>query len=57
LEENNLYLKLEKCAFEQHKIEFLGVILEGGTIQMDPSKSKVLPTGLPREPSKMYKPS
>jgi len=40
LEENDLYLKPEKCAFEQHKIEFLGVVLEGGTIQMDPSKIK-----------------
>jgi len=38
LEENNLYLKPEKCAFEQKRIEFLGVVLEGGTIQMDPSK-------------------
>ena len=40
LEENDLYLKPEKCAFEQRKIEFLGVVLEGGTIQMDPSKIK-----------------
>jgi len=40
LEENDLYLKPEKCAFEQCKIEFLGVVLEGGTIQMDPSKIK-----------------
>jgi len=40
LEKNNLYLKPEKCAFKQHKIEFLGVVLEGGTIQMDPSKIK-----------------
>jgi len=40
LEENNLYLKPEKCAFEQQKIEFLGVVLEGGTIQMDPTKIK-----------------
>jgi len=40
LEENDLYLKPEKCAFKQHRIEFLGVVLEGGTIQMDPSKIK-----------------
>ena len=38
LEENNLYLKPEKCTFEQQKIKFLGVVLEGGTIQMDPTK-------------------
>ena len=38
LEKHNLYLKPEKCAFEQHKIEFLGVILENGMVQMDPAK-------------------
>ena len=32
LEENDLYLKLEKCTFEQQKIKFLSVVLEGGTI-------------------------
>ena len=35
-----LYLKPEKCTFEQHKIEFLGVILENRTVQMDPAKVK-----------------
>ena len=40
LEENDLYLKPEKCAFKQQRIEFLGVVLEGGTIQIDPSKIK-----------------
>ena len=40
LEENDLYLKPEKCAFEQQRIKFSGVVLEGRTIQMDPSKIK-----------------
>ena len=40
LKEHNLYLKLEKCIFDQMRIEFLGVILEGGTVQMDPAKVK-----------------
>ena len=40
LKEHNLYLKLEKCIFDQTRIEFLGVILEGGTVQMDPAKVK-----------------
>ena len=35
---NDLYLKPEKCIFEQQKIEFLGVILQNGTIHMDPEK-------------------
>ena len=38
LQENDLFLKPEKCQFEQKQIEFLGVVLENGTIQMDPTK-------------------
>ena len=34
----DLYLKPEKCAFKQDQIEFLGVTIGKGTIQMDPSK-------------------
>ena len=40
LKEHELYLKLEKCVFDQKRIEFLGVILEGRTVQMDPAKVK-----------------
>ena len=38
LRQNDLYLKPEKCQFEQHEIEFLGVRVGNGTIQMDPAK-------------------
>ena len=40
LKKHNLYLKPEKCVFDQKRIEFLGVILEGRTIQMDLAKVK-----------------
>ena len=40
LKKHDLYLKPEKCVFKQWKIEFLGVILENGTVQMDPEKVK-----------------
>ena len=40
LTEHDLYLKPEKCKFKQWKVEFLGVILENGTVQMDPAKLK-----------------
>ena len=40
LKKHDLYLKPEKCVFDQMKIKFLGVILEGRTIQMDPAKVK-----------------
>jgi hypothetical protein len=35
---NNLYVKLEKCAFEQEEIEYLGVIVGKGKTWMDPKK-------------------
>ncbi len=38
LEENDLYLKPEKCAFEQNEIDYLGVIVGQGTLKMDPKK-------------------
>jgi len=37
---NDLYLKPQKCVFEQKRIEFLGVILQNGTIHMDPTKTQ-----------------
>ena len=40
LKKHGLYLKPEKCVFEQQRIEFLGVILKNGTVQMDPAKVK-----------------
>jgi RNase H-like domain found in reverse transcriptase/Reverse transcriptase (RNA-dependent DNA polymerase) len=38
LEKHDLYLKPEKCTFEQNSIEFLGVKVENGTVQMDEGK-------------------
>jgi hypothetical protein len=40
LQEHVLYLKPEKCLFKKKSMEFLGVILEKGTVHMDPSKLK-----------------
>jgi len=36
----DLFLKPEKCVFEQKRIEFLGVILQHRTIHMDPTKTQ-----------------
>ena len=44
LEENDLYLKPEKCLFEQPEIDYLGVMIGNGQIRMDPSKVKVVRT-------------
>ena len=38
LEKHNLYLKPEKCTFEQEEIDYLGVIIGQGTLKMDPKK-------------------
>ncbi len=40
LEQNNLYLKPKKCDFEKKEIDYLGVIVGNGWIQMDPKKLK-----------------
>jgi hypothetical protein len=39
----DLYLKPEKCQFEQREIEYLGVIVGNGKVQMDPVKTNRLP--------------
>src|SRR5882757_9259497 len=55
LEKHDLYLKPEKCVFAQRRIEFLGVVLEGNTIQMDPTKVKgVEEWPLPRNPTDIH---
>jgi len=38
LRENDLFLKPEKCEFEQTKLSYLGMIIEEGKLSMDPSK-------------------
>jgi hypothetical protein len=39
----DLYLKPEKCQFEQMQIEYLGVIVGNRKVQMDPVKTNRLP--------------
>lgn len=38
LKQNKLYLKAEKCEFEKTKVEYLGLIISQGQIEMDPVK-------------------
>jgi len=38
LEENNLYMKLEKCTWKEQKVNFLGVTMGQGKIEMEKDK-------------------
>ena len=38
LAKNKLYLKAEKCSFDQTKVEYLGLIISAGKVEMDPVK-------------------
>jgi hypothetical protein len=45
----SLFLKPEKCEFKKWRIEYLGLVLDGNTIEPDPSKIEGLkswPTAL-----------
>ncbi|WCJ29454.1 Transposon Tf2-6 polyprotein [Euphorbia peplus] len=42
LRENKLFLKLEKCAFGQTRIQFLGHVIEQGRVSMDQKKVKAI---------------
>jgi hypothetical protein len=41
LAEHDLYLKPEKCKFYQNEVEYLGVVIGGGNVKMDPPKSRI----------------
>ena len=38
LQKHQLYLKAEKCSFEHLSVEYLGLILSEGSVEMDPVK-------------------
>ena len=38
LEQESFFLKPQKCAFEQSRVEYLGLLLDGETLRIDPSK-------------------
>jgi hypothetical protein len=42
LQENNLYLKPQKCEFEKNQIEYLSMIISHNHVAMDPVKTKAI---------------
>ncbi len=56
LEQNNLYLKPEKCEFKKKEINYLGIIISNSKIQMDPKKLKgVVDWPIPKTPTDICK--
>src|SRR6267142_622491 len=56
LEENDLYLKPEKCKFLKREIDYLGVIIGNNQIRMDPTKLKgVADWSTPQNPTDIRK--
>jgi hypothetical protein len=54
LEANDLYLKPEKCEFEQEEIEYLGIIVGKNKLRMDPKKiSGVADWAVPTNPTEV----
>ena len=44
LKTHDLYLRPEKCEFEQEEIEYLGLVIREGEVHMDPSKVEAVRT-------------
>ena len=42
LRANKLYIKLEKCEIEKEKIEYLGVVVFEGRVEVDPIPNRGL---------------
>ena len=42
MREEDLHLKLAKCAFNQTEVEYLGLVVRNGEVLMDPTKLKAV---------------
>ena len=52
MKEEDLHLKLTKCAFNQMEVEYLGLVVRNGEVLMDPTKLKAVEQW---EPPKLVK--
>ena len=56
LEENDLYLKPEKCEFEKEEIEYLGVIIGKNHLKMSPKKLQgIVDWPIPKTPTNVQR--
>ena len=42
MQEEDLHLKLAKCAFDQTEVEYLGLVVKDREVLMDPTKLKAI---------------
>ena len=49
LEKESFFLKPHKCLFEQTQLEYLGVVVDGNTLQIEPAKIE----GITQWPTKL----
>ena len=42
MKEEDLHLKLAKCAFNQTEVEYLRLVVRNGEVHMDPTKLKAV---------------
>ena len=42
MQEEDLHLKLAKCAFDQKEVEYLGLVVKDGDVHMDPTKLRAV---------------
>ena len=52
MQEEDLHLKLAKCAFDQMEVEYLGLVVKDGEVHMDPTKLQAVEQW---EPPKLVK--
>ena len=57
LVKHNLYLKPEKCSFDQTSIDYLGVIISHGKVKMNFAKISSITNGHNLKNSKTFSPS
>ena len=57
LQDHDLYLKPDKCQFHKTEIEFLGMVIGGGHVKMDPVKVEGITNWPPPLQSKKSEPS
>ena len=55
MEEEDLHLKLAKCAFDQMEVEYLGLVVKNGEVHMGPIKLRAIENWKPPKSVKLVR--